>query len=278
VRKFVIALFVCATASAADRFTPPRCTLLFDEIAKRQPFDDRCGDRGIGASEKKLLQNGVKNQFCADNAPIFTTFKTYRELQKLLEKPEVLGPKYGVPESREKLEKIGYTTSEGDELGEGKVVMVAAWILDAKYSNATNGGEDVNCKLNRNPNNDVHITLMENKGTDKCNSIAAEISPHYRPTIWEAKVLRDPHYANKPVRITGQLFFDASHKPCRAGKKPSPNRVSSWEIHPVYNIEICKFATMMKCDAANDANWVTLQEEIRSDAQTLTEDEEDADT
>jgi hypothetical protein len=272
--RYVILVLALSTSVYAESFEPP-CRLPFADIATRREFDDQCGIDGLGANEKKLLQNRVKNRFCAEGEPIFTTFKSYRELQKLVEKPDVLGPKYGVPESREKLEKIKYVTSEGDELGEGKVVMVAAWVFKAHFSNANSGGEDVNCKLNGRYNNDLHIDLMQNKGTDKCQSITAEISPHYRPAIWAELAAKDK--IKHPVRITGQLFFDASHKPCRGDKKPTPNRVSSWEIHPVYNVEVCKFATIVKCDAKKDANWTTVEEYLYRD--TESEDEtEDADS
>ena len=45
------------------------------------------------------------------------------------------------------------------------------------------------------------------------------------------------------LRLTGQLFYDASHKPCvfSGGKiveRHSPERRSIWEIHPIYRIEV----------------------------------------
>jgi len=41
-----------------------------------------------------------------------------------------------------------------------------------------------------------------------------------------------------PYRVTGQLFFDASHKVCPCGTSNcSPVRASLWEIHPVMKIE-----------------------------------------
>jgi hypothetical protein len=56
-------------------------------------------------------------------------------------------------------------------------------------------------------------------------------------------------------RITGQLFFDASHEPCPCGAtKCEPLRSSVWEIHPVYRIEVCKAGTT--CDETKDADWL----------------------
>jgi len=57
-------------------------------------------------------------------------------------------------------------------------------------------------------------------------------------------------------RFTGQLFFDASHKPCRNGRG-SPKRSTLWEIHPVYGVEIC-IDPNMQCTVDSDANWQQL--------------------
>jgi hypothetical protein len=60
------------------------------------------------------------------------------------------------------------------------------------------------------------------------------------------------------VRITGQLFFDGSHhpKPCSGSlaNTGDPVRATSWEIHPIYSIEICREGTT--CMHAND--WEPL--------------------
>src|SRR6185503_18630762 len=90
--------------------------------------------------------------------------------------------------------------------------------------------------------------------------LTAEMSPHYRPLIWE-RFDTDPRTAShvdneirdiagvhrlqgKPgikelvgqrVRIYGHLFFDDVHRPCRC----TPcNRLSTWEVHPVYGIDV----------------------------------------
>jgi hypothetical protein len=61
------------------------------------------------------------------------------------------------------------------------------------------------------------------------------------------------------VRLTGPLFYDASHKPCilnSAGKvirRESPARQTIWEIHPVYSIEV--FDT-------SKSKWVDLDQSL----------------
>jgi hypothetical protein len=61
----------------------------------------------------------------------------------------------------------------------------------------------------------------------------------------------------QPYRVTGQLFFDASHKVCPCGTSNcSPVRASLWEIHPVYNIEVCKAGS--PCDENSDGDWIAF--------------------
>jgi hypothetical protein len=76
--------------------------------------------------------------------------------------------------------------------------------------------------------------------------VTAEISPHFRPASWDRfdvnpKTTQAAHglpLKRVKVRISGQLFFDASHKPCINGEGRAPRRRSIWEIHPVYAIDV----------------------------------------
>jgi hypothetical protein len=81
---------------------------------------------------------------------------------------------------------------------------------------------------------------------DRCESLNAESSPHFRPETWK-EIVRLNISPKRPPRITGHLFFDASPEPCRPNKRHSPNRFTSWEIHPVYNIEVCQFKSTSSC-------------------------------
>jgi len=104
----------------------------------------------------------------------------------------------------------------------------------------------VNCKLRGKEQNDIHIVLGRTSTADLCDSATAEISPHFRPAAWEQITETTLRH---PVRIIGQLFFDASHSPCRNGQGPNPQRISLWEIHPVYAIDVCRSAALAACDA-----------------------------
>jgi hypothetical protein len=60
--------------------------------------------------------------------------------------------------------------------------------------------------------------------------------------------------------VTGQLFFDASHKLCENGKAVpgDPARQSAWEIHPVYKVDVCSANTLAAC-SANGNVWTPIE-------------------
>ena len=65
----------------------------------------------------------------------------------------------------------------------------------------------------------------------------------------------------RPVRISGQLFFDASHQPGRPGQRNEPRlRATLWEIHPVYQIDVCRKSTLAGCRASEAGAWVPLDQ------------------
>jgi len=269
-------VFVIATLTVMPLFAQqgqefaPGCELPFDQIAVHQDFDDVCGIAGAGTQAPLLLQNRVKNNFCATGDPVLLTFTSFKKLQTLVEKPENLGPKYREPDTRDKLQNINYTTTEGETAGEGTLVTFAAFIEEAHFAD-TDKGEGVNCKMGGAENNDVHIALASRANeTDECKSVTAEMSPHFRPPLWAERPLNS---IGRPVRITGQLFFDASHHPCSGNKRPNPKRVSSWEIHPVYNIEVCKKTTLASCKADDDGVWESF-DEFMNPAKTIRKEDE----
>jgi hypothetical protein len=167
-------------------------------------------------------------------------------------------------------------------VGEGTLVRFIGFLAKGKYSNTGKGnGESVNCNLTDREENDIHLVIAPSKpsttasaaalDTLECKSVVAEITPHSRPEPWE--VLGNLHKTsgssaaskiaglslNRPMRFTGQAFFDASHRPCKAGKpQDSSKRVSNWEVHPVYAIEVCKNTTLSACKDSNKSVWVPL--------------------
>jgi len=146
------------------------------------------------------------------------------------------------------------------------------FLLDGHYSNVLDG-EEVNCSIAGEAMNDIHVAIAEAADARACDSVTAEIIPHYRPEAWLAlATLNGPNAAtvlrnlrlDRPLRFTGQLMFDASHMPCANGvpAREAPARVSSWEIHPVYQIDVCGSGTLSEC-AADAAVWRPLDQWLK---------------
>jgi hypothetical protein len=236
---------------------PPVCTLPFDAIKKHHPIDDSCTPDGAAQpNTPQSAQNDAKNNYCATGTPVNITFDVLHQLQHAAESSGIsFGSDSQLPKDRSALHNL--STSAGP-LSEGTVVRLTAFVMDAHYSNVGKG-ESVNCKQPDAESNDIHIVLADNgKETDECNSVTAEMSPHFRPEVWDPTNLnqKNAHL----YRFTGQLFFDASHRPCSGGKG-SPKRSSLWEIHPVYVLEICTDAAN-NCKVDSDENWVSFAEQM----------------
>jgi len=249
----LIAVILTGTARAQDF---PGCTLPFDSIKESHPLDSSCGAVGKTTSDATSLQNTAKNNFCATGSPVSLTFQTFAKLQQAAGDQNIpFGSDQGLPDDRSALRDL-ITTSSGQKVGEGTVARLVAFIVDAHYSNVSKG-ETVNCKLHGQESNDIHIMLGTTTSAPACSTVTAEMSPHFRPAAWDQ--LPSLNLKN-PVRITGQLFFDASHKPCKNGKGPNPKRISIWEIHPAYAIDVCSNSTLASCKATDDSLWTPLDQ------------------
>jgi hypothetical protein len=70
-----------------------------------------------------------------------------------------------------------------------------------------------------------------------------------------------PPRPDSPNRITGQAFFDASHRPGKNGTpQQSSKQVSAWEIHPIYSIEVCTNTSLSGCKPDRDDVWMSLHD------------------
>jgi len=259
-----------ATGSGAP-FTPA-CTLPFADIAgKDLAIDKICGKTGseTNPTTPEALQNAAKNNLCATGNPVTVKPAGLIALQQATANSArhiTFGGESEVPKNRSVLTNF---TISGQSLSEGTVVRMAAFVIETHYADTTSG-ESVNCKQEGDAGNDVHMALGLAYGADECTSVTAEISPHFRTPQWlgiagiepKAKEKNTPALAQAPIRVTGQLFFDASHKPCANGKPISgdPARASLWEIHPVYKLEVCKNKTLASCSADDDSVWTPLND------------------
>lgn len=269
-------LLVClvgATATGQAKFVPG-CTLPFDNIAtKPDPFQ-KCGNCGIvsktakGAEvQAKALQSQAKNDFCADTSHVTVVdFATLRQMgttaqTKGLQKKDLT--------NRQPLH--GFFPVGGRSIGEGDVVRLKAWILEAHVSDCA-AGEEVNCATPGFVTNDIHIPLVDpSAGGQKqgeCTSVTSEISPHFRPATWSNIDMKTP--VKNVVRITGPLFYDNAHDPCATPQSPKaptgdPARSTLWEIHPIYQVEVCANVDAAQCDvnSADKTMWIAYDQWIK---------------
>jgi hypothetical protein len=249
----LLALPVALGAQEGQAFEPV-CPFPYADIAAEHPIDANCGIEGKSASDDaNHAQNRAKNNFCAEGDPVAVTPADLVGLQAAVVAAGIpFGSTKKLPADRKALQNL-FTTSGGATIGEGTKVRLVAFVLKAHYSDVGTG-EAVNCGENGNEPNDIHIPTVQDMSDGECASITAEMSPHSRPPGWTPKALTTP---GVPMRFTGQLFFDGSHKPCTAGKG-NPKRVSSWEIHPVYAVDVCTAATLAECPVADDSKWHPL--------------------
>ncbi|HVO80413.1 MAG TPA: hypothetical protein VMT28_06770 [Terriglobales bacterium] len=235
------------------------CTLPFDSIKQHHPIDDTCGPNGKAKPDSaQAAQNQAKNNFCATGEPVNIDFDVLHQLQKDAENQQIsFGSDAQIPKDRSVLRSL--PTKVG-LIGEGTVGRIVAFVIKARYSNVGKGkGESVNCKLTKREDNDIHIVLGEKSNQDdECSSVTAEMSPHFRPEVWDPSLLvnNNAHL----YRFTGQIFFDASHKPCSGGTG-SPKRSSIWELHPVYKVEIC-LDPNNNCKVDSEENWVDFSDRV----------------
>jgi hypothetical protein len=189
------------------------------------------------------------------------TFLSFKKLQQKVDLiPGAKGwTRTNLPHDRSVLARV-YTTSDGATIGEGSVVRLVAWLFKLRKG----GAESVNCQGTAKDEIDMHLVLTPKNGaaTDECSSTTAEVIPHLRPASWDGQTLLSA--VDHPFRFTGHLMYDAAHRPC-SGSPPTagasaPARASSWEIHPVYGIEVCKFKTLAKCKAGDDSLWTALDQ------------------
>ncbi|HEX7315342.1 MAG TPA: hypothetical protein VF297_15575 [Pyrinomonadaceae bacterium] len=253
----------------------PGCTLPFDAIKAQQPIDSTCPVGGhsalIKGSQPHILQNLAKNNFCVTGNPTPVTYDAFVALQTAVNNMPnlVWGSGQKLPADRSVLQNLKVSVGGSSlTVGEGTKVSFVGYVMAYEFAD-THGGEDVNCNLNGDDNNDIHLTLRTTPGLilkrpaglpdPRCNAVSAEVSPHFRPAAWDklAAPSSNAIFTKYPLRITGSLTFDAEHKPCTGGKPApgSPVRISVWEIHPVYAVDVCKYTTLARCQVTDESDW-----------------------
>ena len=283
------------TTSVSDDLMQSACTIADQEFWALRAIDSStCREEGSG-DEAHQAQNRAKNNLCAggfltdspNEEPARVTQFSFRKLETIQrDLREELG--LGVrttPPDRSPFQQTVYTTVPyGRDLAEGALIQYVGFLLEGHFT----GAEGVNCGLKTQVNYDIHMAFVEQKPplnpTDaqaealECSSVTAEIIPRRRPEEWDLlgrmKKTKKPgalkgalakiaaHDLDRPLRLTGQLFFDGSHEACRNGKRVGgqPARASNWEIHPVYAVEVCKNKSLSGCAWNREDRWVPLHE------------------
>jgi len=245
-----VAIVLCTLAHGQEKF--PMTCHPFKAIEVQHPIDSSCGLTGKGQGGS-ALQNQTKNNFCAG-----LSYQTISQ-QDLLSKQEKTAALPGYLEWSP--ENIPGSRSDFVRLGEGTPVQFVGYLLEDHYADLTSG-ESVNCDVKGDEgSNDIHIALVPKPGiTDECRSNTAEMTPHYRPASW-TKTSLDKIGHTTLVRVSGQLMYDADHKICaEQGFSPgdNPNRLSGWEIHPVYAFDVCVQQSNGSCSRWQAlSDWVT---------------------
>ena len=211
----------------------------------------------------------------APTTPFEIDFDTFDALQKAAQDKHIPFGRKMLPNSNKSVEDlppdrsllVDLITVNGRKLGEGSLVTLEGFVFKAQHSNTfvfSGKGESCNCNRKNLASNDIHIALSRTKTgaqtageSSECETVTAEISPHHRSEIYNRFDTNPVDFLNgnqqKPgqdklkgnplplqaarVRVTGQLFFDGSHSPCRNGHGGPPRR-SIWEIHPVFSIDV----------------------------------------
>src|ERR1043166_102384 len=129
-----------------------------------------CGPVGQPVDDPHDQQNAAKNNLCASGTPAEVTEVTLQALQDATAKIT------DVPEKRSTLPHR--TTTNGDDVAEGTLVVMTGWLLRAKGTSA----ESVNCGATDALHTDIHLAIVQDPSeTNECFSNTAEMIPHYRP-------------------------------------------------------------------------------------------------
>jgi hypothetical protein len=264
-------------------FPAAKCPVPYnEEPGSLTAFDQSCGLTGTAASGSgEFPQNIAKNDLCEKAAAQRVTISDLQNLQKLVDNTglkygSIQAGKPGPPKDRSVLNDLP-PLSGGLKIEEGDVVSYVGFLAEAHYMPQSEtppkkgkGGETVNCNSTPHAQADIHLALSDAKGRitasdpnriqKLCGTISAEMIPHLRPSVWNMDALTQVMDLQRPIRVSGHLFFDGSHEPCRNGQPTGsdPRRIAEWEIHPIYTLEVCTQDAVNKCDPDKPSLWQPL--------------------
>jgi hypothetical protein len=133
-----------------------------------------------------------------------------------------------------------------NKFNQAKAVEVTGYVFNVKVG----GVETCNCKTTDPLFKDTHIEItMNDQETSPEKRFIVEVTPRIRQILadqgvdWTTEALKDMLKGHM-VKIQGWLFYDHSHETENYADDPDNNigkdnwRATSWEIHPITNIEV----------------------------------------
>lgn len=117
---------------------------------------------------------------------------------------------------------------------EGVPVRVSGYLVALKPQTG-GSGESANCHMTRSAEVDWHMALVEEAGQGEGEAIVVEPTPRIRVNHpkWTVARIRPWLDSSDPIRISGWLLFDPSHR-----NHLGRYRKTLWEIHPITKIEV----------------------------------------
>jgi len=201
------------------------------------------------------LSNILKRTTPSGSKPRVLTVDDFGTLQE--EATKRVGDKKAALSASQRQKLHGLPMHDG-KISEGDLVAVAGFIVGDPHPNT---GESVNCNLHGASNNDIHITIASEAGSDEMDGFVVEMIPENRPDAWTKVALEDVEHSEQQVRVVGQLFYDSKHHVNDDPDNPSggdPKRMSLFEVHPITKFLVCDRAK--KCDPTNEAGWTKLED------------------
>lgn len=116
---------------------------------------------------------------------------------------------------------------------EGAAVSVVGYLVAIRPQ--TGNSESTNCLMTQGVETDWHVALVQRQGDGEATSIVVETTPRIRARHPRWTLARLTHWVDSadPVRISGWLLFDPSHR-----NHLGRYRSTLWEVHPITRIEV----------------------------------------
>jgi hypothetical protein len=264
--SLILFLIVLGMSGAHGQRFEPDCPPPFD--VPPQVIDKVCPKEGTfinNDTPEHRAQNRAKNSFCAEGAPdapdtpLRMTIGLFDALQRKVEEMGIrFGGSHNLAADRSQLKNLAIN-SDGKSVGEGTYVVFVGYIINSFVSAA----ESVNCYRPGEEFHDIHLELGLRASEGMCERVTAEIIPHFRPAAYSQFHFKKfaQFLKTHPIRITGQLFFDGSHTPCINGipGEGLMARRTTWEIHPVYFIDLCRNKRLSSCKFDDESKWIAFE-------------------